>query len=88
MVIGTLTLTKKSFPWSMNGKDESESSRLIPHPQISPSPRFFSQRIKNGRREILIEFEKANDKSKAIKQKDLQIKVLMLQPVHKLLKLP
>ncbi|KAK4349169.1 hypothetical protein RND71_031924 [Anisodus tanguticus] len=40
---------------------------LISHTQISPSRRFFSQRIKNRRREILIEFEKANDKSKAIK---------------------
>jgi hypothetical protein len=63
----------------MNGKDESESSRLIPHPQISPSPRFFSQRIKNGRREILIEFEKANDKSKAIKYEKYIVHIAKLR---------
>lgn len=62
-----------------------------------------SERINNGRSKILIGFEKARaakqvqeKKSKymylicifRIKQKDSQIKALMLQPAHKLLKLP
>lgn len=61
------------------------------------------ERINDCRSEILIEFEKARaakqvhekQKKKAIcicffriKQKDSQIKALMLQPAHKLLKLP
>lgn len=73
---------------------------LIPHPQISPSRGLFFQRMKNCKNEILLEFEKAKQKEKAIqnekqgfqiskiKQKDSQIKVLMRQPGHKWLKLP
>ena len=62
-----------------------------------------SERINNCRSKILIGFEKARAAKQVqekkekymylicifrIKQKDSQIKVLMLQPVHKLLKLP
>lgn len=57
---------KKNFPWTTRGKDESDGM-LIPHLQISPSRRLFSQRIRNCRSDILIQFEKANEKSKAIK---------------------
>ena len=77
---------------------------LITHPQIRPSHGFLSEseRINNCRSQILIGFEKARAAKQVhekkiymylicifrIKQKDSQIKALMLQPAHKLLKLP